>query len=222
LYVRKPALSGLLIAASVIALSTGCGLVDKAKDKADGDGDKNKGATSTGAPVGSDAPTAPTAQPTGATKPSADPAKPAGAVDLAAKDYCNLLTTDELKGVLGAPVERTKNDDALHTCRYYGPADANLLTVQYFGRSSQLGETPESVMAKNNTAKYGHRIPDLGDFPAMYVPAGANPAPVTPEVYFAKAYGDVIVDVHVSLSVDQKGLARDKHIAIAKIVAGKL
>ncbi|MYW05274.1 hypothetical protein [Streptomyces sp. SID3343] len=213
MYVRKPALPGLLIAASVIALSTGCGLVDKAKDKADGDGDKKKDAASTGAPA---------AQPTGAPKPSADPAKPAGGVDPTAKDYCNLLTTDELGAVLGAPVERTRNDDALHTCRYYGPANTNLLTVQYFARSARLEETPESVMAKNSTAKYGQRITDLGDFPSMYVPAGANPAPVTPEVYFAKLHGDLIVDVHVSLSVDRKGLARDKHLAIAKVVAGKL
>jgi hypothetical protein len=119
-------------------------------------------------------------------------------------------------------VERTKNDDTLSSCRYFGPADAKLLTVQYFSRSTRLGETPESIVAKNNTTKYGQRITELGDIPTVYCPAGKYPAPVTPEIYFAKAHGEVIVDVHVSLGLDQKTLTRDKHLEIAKLVVGKL
>ncbi|MEU0935689.1 MULTISPECIES: hypothetical protein [unclassified Embleya] len=231
MYLRKPALSGLLIAASVIALSSGCGLVDKAK----GDDDKKKdsattapqaGGGSTGGASGG-ATGAPATTPGGGkgNTPATAPAtgKPGGTVDLDPKAFCNLLTPAELKGVLGTEVTRTKNDDTLRTCRYYGPGDAGLVTIQYFMRSSKLADTPESVVANNTVAKYGKPITDLGPIPTLYVPGtGSYPAPSVPEVYFAKAHGDLIVDMHVSLAPAAKDLPRAQHIAIAKLIADKI
>ncbi|WP_406298834.1 hypothetical protein OG948_26385 [Embleya sp. NBC_00888] len=229
MYLRKPAVPGLLIAASVIALSSGCGLVDKVK----GDDDKKKdpaaaapqaGGGSTGGASG-----APATQPGGGkgTAPATAPetGKPgAGTVDVGAKDFCNLLTPAELKGVLGSEVPRTKNDPTLHSCRYYGPGDSSLLTVQYFTQSSRLSGTAESVAAKNDASKYGKPITDLGAFPTLYVAGdGAYPAPSVPEVYFVKPRGtDLMVEAHVSLAPAAKGLPRTQHIAIAKIVADKI
>ncbi|MFI1579036.1 hypothetical protein [Embleya sp. NPDC020630] len=229
LYLRKPALSGLLVAASVIALSSGCGLADKVK----GDDDKKKdpataapqtsaGGGSTGGATG-----APATQPGGGkgTAPATAPGttKPGGTGNLDPKAFCELLTPAELKGVLNTEVTRTKNDEALRTCRYYGPGDSGLVTLQYFLRSSKGTDTPESVVAKNEVSKYGKPITDLGAFPTLYVPGtGSYPAPSVPEVYFAKTHGDVIVDMHVSLSPAAKDLPRAQHIAIAKIVADKI
>lgn len=229
LYLRKPALSGLLVAASVIALSSGCGLADKVK----GDDDKKKdpataapqasaGGGSTGGATG-----APATQPGGGkgTAPATAPGttKPGGTGNLDPKAFCELLTPAELKGVLNTEVTRTKNDETLRTCRYYGPGDSGLVTLQYFLRSSKGADTPESVVAKNEVSKYGKPITDLGAFPTLYVPGtGSYPAPSVPEVYFAKTHGDVIVDMHVSLSPAAKDLPRAQHIAIAKIIADKI
>ncbi|MFJ8738067.1 hypothetical protein ACIRL2_01720 [Embleya sp. NPDC127516] len=229
MYLRKPAVPGLLIAASVIALSSGCGLVDKVK----GDDDKKKKDPATAAPQAGGGSTggasgAPATQPGGGkgTAPATAPetGKPGGTVDVGAKDFCNLLTPAELKGVLGSEVPRTKNDPTLHSCRYYGPGDSSLLTVQYFTQSSRLSGTAESVAAKNDASKYGKPITDLGAFPTLYVAGdGAYPAPSVPEVYFVKPRGtDLMVEAHVSLAPAAKGLPRTQHIAIAKIVADKI
>ncbi|MFE3197104.1 hypothetical protein ACWGR4_42160 [Embleya sp. NPDC055664] len=230
LYLRKPALSGLLVAASVIALSSGCGLADKVK----GDDDKKKDPAtaapqaggSTGNTTGG-ATGAPATAPGGGkgTAPATAPGttKPGGTGNLDPKAFCELLTPAELKGVLNTEVTRTKNDDTLRTCRYYGPGDSGLVTLQYFLRSSKGADTPESVVAKNEVSKYGKPITDLGAFPTLYVPGtGSYPAPSVPEVYFAKTHGDVIVDMHVSLSPAAKDLPRAQHIAIAKIIADKI
>jgi hypothetical protein len=216
LYLRKPALPGFLLAASVLVLSTGCGLVDKAKDKAD---DKKKD-PATDAPQAPGSSAAPAGAPTGKSASTA-PGKPVDG-DPNGKNYCDLMTPADLKGILGGEVTRTKNDSTLHTCRYYGAGDAPLVTVQYFFRTSTLGDTPESIVAKNPVAKTGQPITDLGPFPTLYVAAGPPPAPGTPEVYFAKTRGETILDVHVSLSPDQKNLARATHIAIARLVAAKV
>ncbi|MFF7242835.1 hypothetical protein ACFZBU_02940 [Embleya sp. NPDC008237] len=226
MYLRKPALPGLLIAASVIALSSGCGLVDKVK----GDDDKKKDPATAAPQAGGStggATGAPATQPGGGkgTAPATAPAtdKPGGTGNLDPKAFCNLLTPAELKGVLGSEVTRTKNDDTLRTCRYYGPGDSPVVTLQYFTRSSRAGDTPESVVAKNEMSKYGKPITDLGAFPTLYVPGtGSYPAPSVPEIYFAKTHGDLIVDMHVSLAPAAKDLPRGQHIAIAKLIADKI
>ncbi|MGC0420333.1 hypothetical protein [Embleya sp. AB8] len=229
MYLRKPAVSALLITASVVALTGGCGLIDKAKgdDKDDKKDDKKNAATTAPQTPGGTG-GAPATQPGGGqgTAPGTAPAtgKPGGGtIDVNAKDFCNLLTPAELKGVVGGEVARTKNDATLRSCRYYGPADTPLVDVQYFTHSARLAGTPDSVLAKNDLAKFGQKITDLGPFPTLYVPGGGTyPAPTSPQVYFAKTHGDLVVEAHVSLTPFSKDLPRAQHIAVAKIVADRI
>jgi len=214
---RSHAVSGLLIA-GVIVTSTGCGLIDKDDDKDDDKADK--GAASTAPSV----PGAGESAPADASPESGDPAPAApggGSADVSGKDYCSLITPAELSAAAGVEVTRTKNDTTLNVCRYYAPGDKPLLDVQFFRHSQGLGDTPESVVAKNSVAEFGEPVTDLGAFPTLYIKGGGSyPAPSTPEYYFAKTRGaELIVDVHVRVQPQFKGMERAKHTAIAKRIA---
>jgi len=217
-HVRSHAVSGLLIA-GVIVTSTGCGLIDKDDDKDD------KGAASTAPSVPGPGTAAPADATPGSDTPESgapDPTAPGGGTaDVSGKDYCSLITPADLAAASGVEVTRTKNDTTLNACTYYGPGDKPLLGVQFFRHSPRLGHTPESVVAKNPAAEFGEPVTDLGAFPALYIKGGgAYPAPSTPEYYFAKPHGDeIILDVHVRLQPEFKGMERARHTAIAKRVA---